>query len=539
MKAMVAIVLFSILCITPAYAKLSTPILNPEFIKWQENLNNQLSEKHAPSADTSIDSSETTIQRPLTGRPSPVDESHLFNTSIVPQGASGQPTVRNAVPVPTETSYDLRALNRNSAIRAQDPYGTCWAFSALSSAESTRRSSHGTQLDFSEKHLAYYGYTNQSLFLVSFDKHSIAYPYSVYDQGGNDSMSAAILARASGLISESTEPYINMGPSEISYSLPAAVAPKPFPEKAYELKSTYFAPAGAHVVNNMKYLLKKYGALSTMVHFDNKYFDTTHNSFFQNVQTSPNHCVTVVGWDDSYPKENFNSELGTTPQRNGAWIIQNSWGSGWGDQGYFYASYETLCIVNGGARAFVIAPAKKDSSVYSHTPLGHTATSGLPGYTDEWIANKFVAKNNLPLQEVSLYTVANDTTVTFYIYDTGVAISPTDGTLMYTSEAHTFPISGFHTIKLKRPVKLTEAHAFSIVAKLHSTSAENLVPLETPLDNYSSKAHSFRGDSYASDDGVNWEDVINVLPNTSVCLSGLSYSGSVDLTPIRTLLLSD
>ena len=45
-----------------------------------------------------------------------------------------------------------------------------------------------------------------------------------------------------------------------------------------------------------------------------------------------NHAICVVGWDDNYSKDNFNSK----PAGDGAFLIKNSWGS---TQSYFYISY--------------------------------------------------------------------------------------------------------------------------------------------------------------------------------------------------------
>ena len=61
-----------------------------------------------------------------------------------------------------------------------------------------------------------------------------------------------------------------------------------------------------------------------------------------------NHAVVIVGWDDNYAKENFTHKVPdsydengdeikydeeesaklTTPKRNGAWLVKNSWGAG-------------------------------------------------------------------------------------------------------------------------------------------------------------------------------------------------------------------
>ena len=49
------------------------------------------------------------------------------------------------------------------------------------------------------------------------------------------------------------------------------------------------------------------------------------------VRRSLNHDSVIVGWDDDFPKENFNMDL----EGDGAFICTNSWGEDFGDQGYF------------------------------------------------------------------------------------------------------------------------------------------------------------------------------------------------------------
>ena len=58
-----------------------------------------------------------------------------------------------------------------------------------------------------------------------------------------------------------------------------------------------------------------------------------------------NHSVVIVGWDDTYSKNNFPSS--NRPSTDGAYIVQNSWGKDWGTNGKFYVSYEDLYIEDG------------------------------------------------------------------------------------------------------------------------------------------------------------------------------------------------
>ena len=66
----------------------------------------------------------------------------------------------------------------------------------------------------------------------------------------------------------------------------------------------------------------------------------------------------------------------TKPVGDGAWIIRNSWGSSWGDDGCFYLSYYDE-HVGADVSAFHNSESVNNyKDIYQYDPLGNTSAGG-------------------------------------------------------------------------------------------------------------------------------------------------------------------
>ena len=118
----------------------------------------------------------------------------------------------------------------------------------------------------------------------------------------------------------------------------------------------------------------------------------------------------IVGWNDSFDKNKFSM----VPPGDGAFIVKNSWGTGWGDQGYFYISYYDSKIGKSNA-VFTAESPDNYKFIYQYDPLGVTS---LIGYTNPtgWCANVFTVKSDEIVKAVSFYTTDSNCNYEIYIY---------------------------------------------------------------------------------------------------------------------------
>jgi hypothetical protein len=252
--------------------------------------------------------------------------------------------------------------------------------------------------------------------------------------------------------------------------------------------------------------------------------NTTH-SYYYSGAGSANHDVAIVGWDDNYSKTNFS----TTPPEDGAFIVRNSWGSGWGNAGYFYVSYDDgifgRSCSNGSCSpsySFREAePIMNFSRVYQYDPFGWVSSVGYTSVdkTTGWFANIFTAVASERLSAVSFYAASPNSPYTIYIYGGVTAGVPRSGTLAAT-QTGTLQLPGYNTISLSSPVNLTSGEAFSIVVKLTTPGYSYPIPYEFQYPGYTTAATASPGQSFISQDGNGWMDLTSWEATANVCLKG-------------------
>jgi C1A family cysteine protease len=382
------------------------------------------------------------------------------------------------------SSYDLRTVNgtgRLTPVRDQGSYGTCWAFASFGSLESYLMP--GDPNDFSEDNLAL--------------KSGFSLTGGSYNAGGNLYMSSAYLTRWGGPVYESDDAYgDSVTPSGLT------------PRKHVQQIDWLPARASATDNDNVKNAVMQNGGAYVSMYWSNSYYKAATAGYYYKGSASANHAVVIVGWDDNYAAGNF----ATTPAGNGAFIVRNSWGTAWGQAGYFYVSYYDSIFGRKDLMAsFDNAEATTNySAIYQYDPLGDVNDIGYSSST-AWFANVFTAQASASVSAVGFYTLSPGTTYSVY---TGSSLS---GLSLNTSGTMTY--MGFHTVTLGAPLAITAGQPFVVAVMVMSPGTNYPIAVEYAQAGYSSAATAGAGQSYVSSNGTTWSDVTTAYASSAnVCL---------------------
>ena len=230
---------------------------------------------------------------------------------------------------------------------------------------------------------------------------------------------------------------------------------------------------GSASIDELKLAISTYGSISA------GYFCSgqTWKSVYWNsdgIWSGP-HAITIIGWDDSIPKESFTRKHASV---DGAWIVKNSWGSdsGRGD-GCFYLSYdsyikdilalncgkakdyENVYFWNGSRSVYSDFRQKKAAAVFpskkatSNTKEMIKAVSfGLSGGKN--IDVKVSVYKNLKINGENPLDESNN---------------PTNGEPVSTT-TKSFKNSGFYTVDLETPVEIKNGEYFSAVVEITNSA---------------------------------------------------------------------
>ena len=199
------------------------------------------------------------------------------------------------------STYDWRDYGGVTAVKSQGSCGSCWDFAAIGALEAAIKIHTATEYDLSEQQIlscATYGYG------CSGGHASYAWDY----------------IRDYGAVSETCMPY------EADDTVPCTDSGC---AKLATLREWVDIPNDVDAIKSA--ILT--GSVASAFHVYDDFGSYGGGCYEHAGDDAPNHLINIIGWDDN-----------GCGAGDGAWLCKNSWGTGWGDSGFFWIKWGSCNI---------------------------------------------------------------------------------------------------------------------------------------------------------------------------------------------------
>ena len=375
-------------------------------------------------------------------------------------------------------TYD--SLDAQLFIRNQGKASSCWAFAANTLFELKIATSSGEVVDFSEDHMIWH----------------TPIP-STYESGGNFIASSTYFINQIGPIDESLAPLGTHSRLQVQ-------------NPTYKL--THYEEYN-NSITNVKDAIQKHGAVLTSLYLneaDTKVYNTKTASYYNPSETKPRtHELVLVGWDDAYEPSNFT----IAPKHKGAFIAQNSFGNSWGENGFFYISYEDVHILD---QVYAITAYEKSTAPqillnYDVTGITHFESYLAEDYQDSTGVVQYKSPLKKTLRQVSLYIAEDNTHIKLYL-----GKGKFNQKLGLEQLVVKNLTKGYHTFDLTKGFALAKDELFWIAVTFDSDHPFS-VPIEAPYPGINYTVQANTGEGFIGD-GSSYTDITTLRSKASIAI---------------------
>ena len=395
-------------------------------------------------------------------------------------------------------SVDLGYVNK-----ADNQLGTgmCWGFSAMSAVETNAAVNNAGKFNFSEAHLGYSllagAYSNN-------DGKNGRYNADALN-GGPITYAPTYFFNGYGQVLEEDMPFQSNLRSDRKDLKKIAATDYTYGTNLITVETyNIFNIAGSGIcttndISIIKEKVAKYGAVQATMFMNEELLDASENYYISTTANShaPNHGVLIVGWDDTISKTNFE---GAT--RDGAWIVQNSWGSTWSNDGLFYISYDDQFICKLLASYSGVSTKTFD---YNYKSADVVGTFDLYFNKTSYYATKFTKQSNSQesLDRIS-FPISQSSSYKIYLSRDN-SLNKETWELLASDDSNEYGITS---------INLTDIYLDSDFTIILETTPQDGVStsLLTTCTRNSDLSHLdiSSNTNFMSDDGKNWTDMYSV-----------------------------